>query len=290
MLDRIHAKLASTSELFHDDVAALRPLLGLSYGVSGIAGAERTALQRLLPEFMRILKLNLSYTIAFTNYMLDTAASEVPQTTREDLVRAVAQILGTISIDMRNQDTINGQVIAYERTKHTTMPERQPIQKPSAAAFGIFIKHFYGQGLYTSVGLMISNLHSEVGRALGTTLHTIWLPFLQELISLMLIYGIPFTDAIYSQFFECVLQEYFKNFVGQEPTLQNSAEHKSWQQRADAACYSLDSFDHSYFQEILGKKYESVVLSGMTKLPRFSSRPARDQIDSATALASTRSS
>lgn len=268
MLDEIRGKLAAASHLYQDDILILRPLLKLKYPAVDATTIYATGYDCLLPEILRLLKSNLTYAVTFTNYVLAGSDTEVPRAFKEDLLHAVAQILGEVSMDTRERETIESQTVAHEKTKHEDVPQPQLLTKLSPDALGAFVKHFYGLGLYKPIETMLTNLQSATSQAHSIDIHLIYLPFLQKLISLMLIYGVPYTNAKYSSFFANILQQYFVRFVGQEPAQHNSTEHEAWKGRALAACSTLDSFDHSYFQEILGDQYERIVLSAMMKLPR----------------------
>ncbi|KAF2623232.1 hypothetical protein BU25DRAFT_180156 [Macroventuria anomochaeta] len=282
MLDRVRESLAAASELYHDDVLILRSLLGLKYS------ANTTGFQFLLPELSRLMRSNLTYAVTFTNYVFDAPTSEVPRTTKDDLLRAVAQDLGAVSIDMRDHENIERQLAAFERKKDEDIPGPRPLAKLSAAALGLFTKHFYGLGMYKPIESMIAHLRSEMDHALEQDLHTTYVPFLQELIGLMLMYGIPLANATYSSFFESVLQHYFMRFIGQEPEQKNSAKQKSWTRRAIAAHGTLESFDHSYFCDILGERYAIDVLPALVKLRgSTAASQAHSRFDSLTTAATT---
>lgn len=209
---------------------------------------------------------NLTYAASFTSSVCDASLNEVPQEIKDELLRDVASGLGNICIDMRKYETIKGQSAIKERDKNGASSEPCPLDKLSAAQLGDFTKRFYGLGHYKSVETMLANLRSAMDHAPVIDLHTLYIPFLQELIGLMLMYGIPMGNAIYSAFFESVLVNYLQRFVGQEPVQGNSAEHISWISRAAAARGRLETFDHSYFQDILGKKYTVVVSPALLKL------------------------
>ncbi|KAJ4984197.1 hypothetical protein SVAN01_10305 [Stagonosporopsis vannaccii] len=254
MLEQVRKRLAAASQLPHDDLIILRPLLKLEY-TSNVTGV-----QFLYPELSRHMKSNLACAVAFTNGVLESSVDEVPQAIKDDLLRGVAQDMSTVSIDMRDHEAINRQLAAFEyRETAADAAESPPLAKLSSPALGLFMKHLYGLRLFQPVESMLTQLRSEMNHALIMDLHLVYVPFLQELIALMLIYGIPMKDAAYSDFFESVLQNYLQRFVGQEKEYEN-LEHRSWRVRADAACGALESFDHSYFREILGDRYDSVVL------------------------------
>ncbi|KAF3048356.1 hypothetical protein E8E12_011722 [Didymella heteroderae] len=249
MLDRVHEQLAAASDLYHDDILILRSLLKLEYS------ADTTGYQHLRSELSRLMISNLTYAAAFTKSVSDASLNEVPRRFKDEVLRDVARDLGDICIDMRNYETIEGQVAVHLRNKDGESPKPCPLEKLSAAQLGDFTKQFYGSGLYKPVESMLANLRSAMDQALTMDLHTLYVPFLQELIGLMLMYGIPLTNAIYSAFFESVLLNYLQRFVGQEPAQRSSAEHDLWAPRAAAARGRLEAFDHSYFREILGEHF-----------------------------------
>ncbi|KAF1354263.1 hypothetical protein EJ07DRAFT_158659 [Lizonia empirigonia] len=259
MLGHVRERLASASELYYEDIVMLRPLLQLEYSTAGSGNPDSTGFYCLLPELLRLMKSNLTCAVTFTNYVLDASDNEVSKAMKEELLRAVAQVLGAVSIDMRGQDTIS---------RHGGLSEPHPQAKLSPAAFGTFIKYFYSIGLYKPIEAMLAHFRTEMVHAHSVDLHTIYVPILQELISLMLIFGIPMTNATYSAFFEVVLQEYFARFVGPKADQTTAMEQTSWNQRAIAARSMLESFDHSHFRDILGQRYDSSVL------------PAHNRIDS----------
>lgn len=272
MLEQVRERLAAASELHHDDVITLRPLLKLEYT------SDVTGLQCLYPELSRHMRSNLSYAVAFTNCVLESSASEVPQTIKDGLLRDVAQDMSTVSIDMREHEAVSGQLAAFEHRKDAADGvESQPLAKLSSAALGLFTKHLYGSGLFGPVETMLTHLRSEMNHALILDLHRIYIPFLQDLIGLMLVYGIPMKEAVYSGFFEGVLHNYLQRFVGQETKDVESLEHRSWTLRADSARGLLESFDHAYFEAILGDRYKVVVLPVLNRLksiPQHHSRLA----------------
>ena len=260
MLDQVYERLAAAPDLYQDDIPILRSLLKLKYST------DTTGFQFLFPQLSRLMRSNLTCAVTFTNSVFDASTNEVPRTIKDDLLRGIAQILGVVSIDMRDNETIERQVASLGEKKFGDPSELRPLAKLSSAALGIFTKHFYGTGLYDSIESMLAHLRSEMDHALVMDLHTIYVPFLQELIGLMLIYGIPLTNVTYSGFVESVLQSYCKRFIGQEPKESNSLEYESWKQRADAALGTLESFDHSYFRDILGTRYDEDVLPALMKV------------------------
>jgi len=209
---------------------------------------------------------NLTYAAAFTKSVSDASLNEVPQKFKDEVLRNVAHGLSDVCIDMRKYETIEGQLAIHERKKNGDSPEPRPLDKLSAAQLGEFTKQFYGSGHYEPVELMLANLRSAMDHALIMDLHTLYVPFLQELIGLMLMYGIPLTNAIYSAFFESVLLNYLQRFVGHEPAQSNNTEHNSWTPRAAAARGRLETFDHSYFQDILGDRYGAAILPALMEL------------------------
>lgn len=266
MLGRVRERLSGASDLYHDDVLILRPLLQLEYS-AGPGSSNTTGLCYLLPELLRLMKSNLTYTVTFTSHVLEFSNNEVPQSIKEDLLRAVAQVLDAVSLDMRDQRNIECQLAAFGGTKRGEFSGPRPLEKYSAAALGIFTKRFYSVGLYKPVESMLQRFQLEMVHAHSLDLHTIYVPFLQELIGLMLVYGIPMTNVVYSAFFETVLQQYFERFVGLQANQKTSVEQKSWRDRGIAARVALERFDHSYFRDILGDRYDSGVLSAMMNLP-----------------------
>lgn len=255
MLGRVRETLAAASELTHDDVLTLRPLLQLKYSTGN---SHSTGLYCLLPELLRLMRSNLTYAVTFTNYVLDAPRTEVSQSMKDELLSAVAQDLSAFSIDMRDQETVSN---------HGDVSGPQPQAKHSAAALGIFIKHFYNAGLYKPIESMLAHLRSEMAHAQSIDLHIIYVPLLQELIGLMLVYGIPITNVTYSAFFEVVLRQYLERFVGLRANQAAAAEQARWKQRGLAARAMLKSFDHSHFRDILGDRYDNVVLPAMMELP-----------------------
>lgn len=284
MLGHVLERLSSASELHHEDIVMLRPLLQLEYSTAGSGNPDSSGFYCLLPELLRLMKSNLTCAVTFTNYVLDASDNEVSKAIKEELLRAVAQVLGAVSIDMRDQDTISRQLAAFNEINHGDLSEPHPQAKLSPAAFGTFIKYFYSVGLYKPIEAMLAHFRTEMIHAHSVDLHTIYVPILQELISLMLIFGIPMTNATYSAFFEVVLQEYFARFVGPKADQMTAMEQTSWNQRATAARSMLESFDHSHFRDILGQRYDSSVLPVMMELPRNAASlqilQANDRVDS----------
>jgi len=265
MLEQVRERLATAAELSHEDLVTLHPLLKLE-NTSNVTG-----LQFVYPELSRHMKSNLTYAVAFTNSVLAKPANEIPQAIKEDLLRRVAQDMSTVSVDMRDHEAINSQLATLEqkRTAATDATEPQPLAKLSSPELGLFTKQLYGLGLFKPVESMLTRLRSEMNHVLILDLHRIYIPFLQELIGLMLMYGIPMRDVAYSNFFEGVLQNYFQRFVDQD-VKDESIGHRSWRLRADAARTALESFDHTYFRNILGDRYKIVVLPGLTRLQSHS--------------------
>lgn len=280
MLDRVRERLVAASDLYHDDILILRSLLKLEYS------ADTTGYQYLQSELSRLMTSNLTYAVAFTKSVCDASLNEVPRSFKDEVLRDVARGLGDVCIDMREYETIEGQLAIHERNKNGDSPKPCPLKKLSADQLGEFTKHFYSSGHYKPVESMLANLRSAMHHALIMDLHTLYVPFLQELISLMLIYGIPMTNAIYSGFFENVLLNYLQRFVGQEPA-QHSAEHNTWTPRAAAARGRLEAFDHSYFQDILGDRYGTAILPALMKLQSSTavSLQAHSRFDSLTTSA-----
>jgi hypothetical protein len=260
MLDRVRERLAAASDFYHDDILILRSLLKLEYS------ADTTGYQYLQSELSRLMISNLTYAAAFTKSVCDASLNEVPRRFKDEVLRDVARGLGDVCIDMRRYETIEGQLAIHKRNKNGDSPRPCPLDKLSAAQLGEFTKQFYASGHYKPVEAMLANLRSAIDQALIMDLHTLYVPFLQELIGLMLMYGIPLDNAIYSAFFESVLLNYLQRFVGQEPAQENTAEHCSWTPRAAAARGRLEAFDHSYFQDILGDRYGAVILPALMKL------------------------
>lgn len=283
IFNQIHEKLADAADLYPDDLLTLRPLLKQENPPSS------TFFHFLLPELMRLMRSNIAYAVAFTNYMLAAPISEVPQTTRDNLLHAVARELGAVSIDLREQETVQRQYVALERQQHVDTSELRALVEVSGAALGLFTKHFYNSGLFKQIESMLANLRSEMVHVHSIDLHTTYLPFLQELIGLMLMYGIPLTNTTYSSFFTSVLQEYFDRFIGLEPKQSNSTEHQVWTQRALTARATLMSFDHTYFREILGDRYDRDVLPALNQLPDCTSTlQAKSQLDPGMSAAAPR--
>jgi hypothetical protein len=266
VLDRIHKQLATASELHHDDILVLRPLLSLNYPTVDSKNPHSTFFDHILPDLLRLMKSNFSCCITFTNYVLDAPNDDVPPSIKEDLLHAVANILGQASLDVRDQKDIEHHMVEYEETKHENTPRPQPLAKLSASALSVFVRHIFSSSLYEPAENSLDHFSIELGRTRGIDLHLTYIPFLQDLIGLMLIYGIPWTNAAYVGYFESSLQQYFERFVGQKPIQQNSTEYEAWEQRACAARSLLESFDHSYFREILGHRYDVVVLPAMMEL------------------------
>lgn len=260
MLGRVRERLAVASDLYQDDILILRSLLKLEYS------ANTTSYDCLQPELSRLLKSDLTNIVTFMKSVSDAPENEVPRNIKDVVLRNVAQDLSEVCIDMRKDETIERQLAAFEKKRDESFAEPCPLEKISAAELGLFTKQFYGSGLYKPIESMLARLRSEIDHAPVMDLHTIYVPFLQELIGLMLMYGIPLTNATYSSFFESVLQNYFQRFVGQEPEQDKPAEHNLWASRALAARGTLESFDHSYFRDILGGRYPIVVLPALVKL------------------------
>lgn len=261
MLDRVRERLATASDLYHDDVLILRPLLELEYPNNS------TGLHTLLPELLRLMRSNLTYVVIFTNHVLDAPPNEVSRTLKDDLLRAVAQDLGEVSIDMREYGAIERQLALFEEKKQDEPHQIRPLAKLSAPALGLFTKHFYNLGLYKPIEILLTHLQIEIAHGHSIEIHTLYVPYLQELIGLMLMYGVPMTNVTYRSFFESVLRSYFELFVGQEPAQKHREEHEIWTKRAHATRCSLESFDHSYFRDILGDRYDNDVLPALMRLP-----------------------
>jgi hypothetical protein len=267
MLDRVRERLTAASDLYHDDILVLRSLLKSEYS------AEITGYQHLQSELSRLMRSNLTYAVAFTQSVWDAPINVVPRRFKDEVLRDVARSLGDVCIDMRKYETIEGQLATHEKNKNGGSPEPCPLEKLSAAQLGNFTKQLYGSGLYKPVESMLANLQSAMDHALMMDLHTLYVPFLQQLIGLMLMYGIPLTNVIYSAFFESVLLNYLQRFVGQEPRQKNSVEHNSWTPRAAAARSRLEAFDYSYFRDILGERYSLAILPALSKLQGSTSVP-----------------
>lgn len=259
MLEQVRDRLAAASEMYHDDVILLRPLLRLEYE------SHVTGLQCLYPELSRLMRSNLTFAVAFTNCVLEAPTTEISRAIKDDLLRHVAQDMSTVSIDMRDDEVIDRQLATLDQGANVAESVKRPLVKLSSTGIGLFIKHLYGQGLFTSVESMLVQLVSEMDRALIVDLHKIYVPFLQELIGLMLVYGVPRTQVTYGSFFESVLHNYLHRFVGRKEDVK-SVERQSWETRAKAALDSLESFDHSYFRDILGEKYDIVILPDLQKI------------------------
>lgn len=272
MLKQVRQKLTVLSDLYQDDFLALRSLLKLDFS------PETTGFHYLSSEISRLTKSNLTYAVTFTNGVVEAPTREVSQITKDDVIRDVAQYLGEVSIDMRTHESVERQVAVSNESNDQDF---RPVAKLLPAALGLFTKHFYGTGLYYPVEAMLARLCLQMQFALALDLHSVYVPFLQELIGLMLMYGIPMKNSTYSAFFNSVLCNYFDRFVGTETTDKSSAEHDSWTQRGNAARIMLESFDHSYFQDILGPRYESNILPAFTELPTVSQ--SRSRFDSLTA-------
>ncbi|KAJ4321621.1 hypothetical protein N0V94_002820 [Neodidymelliopsis sp. IMI 364377] len=266
MLDRMHKQIVAASELHCDDILVLRPLLSLDYAAVDSKKPHSTFFDHILPDLLRLMRSNFSCCITLTNHVLDAHNDEVPPPMKEDLLCAVANILSHASLDVRDQKDIENQTIDYEETKYEEIPKPQPLAKLSASALSVFVGHIFSSNLYEPAENSLDHFSIELRRTHGIDLHLTYIPFLQDLIGLMLIYGIPWTNAAYVGYFESSLQQYFERFVGQKPTQQNNTEYEAWEQRACAARSLLESFDHSYFREILGQRYDVVVLPAMMEL------------------------
>lgn len=271
VLEQVHGILRTASDLYQGDFLVLRPLLKLEFS------PDVTGFQYLSAEITRLVKSNLTYAVAFINCVVDAPSDEVPRATKDDVLRDIAQHLGEVSIDMRTHEAVEQELAALDDKTDKDGTKCRPVAKLSPAAFGRFTKHFYGIGLFHPIELMLACLQLEMKHALVLDLHSLYIPFLQELVGLMLMYGVPMTNHTYSAFFECVLCNYLDRFVGVESGEKSSAEHDTWTQRANAARIMLETFDHSYFQDILGARYESNILPAFNKLPLIS--PSRGQFD-----------
>ncbi|KAF9693182.1 hypothetical protein EKO04_008602 [Ascochyta lentis] len=288
ILDRVCERLADTSELNLDDIQALRPLLKLEYHTGGLGSPSSTGFSCLLPELLRLMKSNITYAVTFSNYVLDAPDDEVPQAIKQELLCSVTHILGAVSVDTRDQETIKRQQAAFEDAENGSLLDPQSQAKLTAAAFGIFTKRLYSTGFFEPIESMLANLRTQMVHARSIELHIIYVPFLQKLIGLMLVYGIPLQTATYSAFFEVVLQQYLERFVGQEVDRRSKAEQEDWNQRAFAARVMLESFDHSYFREILGERYDRCVLPALSRLPDIAPSGTRSPTnDTLTIRAST---
>ena len=279
VLEQVRGILRAASDLYQGDFLILRSLLKLE------SSPDMTGFQYLSAEIARLIKSNLTYAVTFINCVVDAPNNEVPRATKDDVLRDIGQHLGEVSIDMRTHEAIEQQLAALDDKKKKDGTECRPVAKLSPAAFGRFTKHFYGIGLFHPIELMLACLQLEMKHALVLDLHSLYIPFLQELVGLMLMYGIPMTNDTYSAFFECVLRNYLDRFVGAESEEKSSAAHDTWTQRANAARIMLETFDHSYFQDILGARYESNILPAFNKLPLIS--PNRGQFDSLETSSST---
>ncbi|KZM18631.1 uncharacterized protein EKO05_0000679 [Ascochyta rabiei] len=277
MLDRICERLADASELNGNDILALRPLLKLEYCKSGLNDCISTGFSCLLPQLLRLMQSNLTCAVNFSNHVLDAPDNEVPREMKEELLCSVAQILGAVSIEKRDSGTIKRQLATLEDAECGSVPEPQPQAKLTATAFGIFTKRLCSLGLFKPIESMLARLRSEMSHVHIVDLHTIYVPFLQELIGLMLVYGIPLKDVTYSSFFEAVLQQYLERFVGQVANGANDVERENWNQRAFAARAMLESFDHSYFRDILGDRYDRGLLPALLRLFEIAPSTTRSQ-------------
>ncbi|KAJ8119051.1 hypothetical protein OPT61_g90 [Boeremia exigua] len=260
MLDQVRERLASASDLHHEDVFTLPSLLPLE------CGQNKTGFQCIYPELSRLMKSNLTYAVAFTNQVLEASIEEVPRIMKDDLLRNIAQDMSTVCIDMRDSEAVDRQLETLGQKRDETLTESRPLAKHSPAALGLFTKNLYGLGLFHQVESMLSRLRSEMDHALILDLQTIFVPFLQELIGLMLVFGVPMTNRAYGLFFESVLQNYFERFVGQESKGSHGIENRSWNLRAQTALSTMEKFDHYYFQEIMGDQYAVVVMPVLAKL------------------------
>ncbi|OSS52689.1 hypothetical protein B5807_02713 [Epicoccum nigrum] len=269
VLEQVRGILEAASDLYQGDLLILRSLLKLEFS------PDMTGFQYLSSEIVRLIRSNLTYAVAFINCVVDAPNNEVSRATKDDVLRDIAQHLGEVSIDMRTHETVEQQLAALNDKMDKEGTQCRPMAKLSPAAFGRFTKHFYGIGLFHPIELMLACLQLEMKRALVLDLHSLYIPFLQELVGLMLMYGIPMTNETYSAFFESVLCNYLDRFVGIESEEKSNAEHDTWAQRANAARIMLETFDHSYFQDILGLRYESNILPAFNKLPLVS--PSRGQ-------------
>lgn len=276
MLNGVRERLAAASDLYHDDILILRSLLKLEYS------ANTTGYRYLQAELSRLMIHNLTYAAVFTKSVCDAPLDEVPRRLKDEVLRNVAGGLGDVCIDMRQYETIEDQLAIHERNKNGDSPQPCPLKKLTAASLGEFTKHFYGSGHYKAVESLLANLRSAMDHALVMDLHIIYIPFLQELIGLMLMYGIPLTNAIHSAFFESVLLNYLQRFVGQEPAQRNSTEYSSWVPRAATARGRLEAFEHSYLHDILGDRYGATILPALMKLQGSTAVPrqAHSRFDS----------
>lgn len=260
MLDQVRKRLVAASHLYPDDILILQSLLKLEYS------ADTTGYQYLQSEISRLMRSNLTYAVVFTKSVCDAPVHQVPRNLKDEVLRDVARDLGVVCIDMRDHDNTDGQLGIHRENKDKDPLEPNPLEKLSAVQLGYFTKQLYGSGLYKPVESMLANLRLAMNHALIMDLHTLYIPFLQELIGLMLMYGIPLTNVVYSAFFENVLLNYLQRFVGEEPTRKDSNEHSLWTKRAAAACGRLETFDHSYFREIVGERYGVAILPALIKL------------------------
>ncbi|KAH6629381.1 hypothetical protein C7974DRAFT_185455 [Boeremia exigua] len=257
MLEQLRERLAARSELYYDELLILRPLLNVEYG------PNTKGLHCLYPELSRLMRSNLTYAVVCTDFFLEAPGDEIPQAMKDTWLRDVAQDMSTVLIDMGENDTLDCRRANFEQKD----AGHQPLAKLSPAALGLFTKRFYGLGLHQQTESMLLQLRLQMDHALAMDLHRIYVPYLQDLISLMLMYGIPMTNTTYGLFFERVLHNYFKRFLGQDIRDQGSIEHRSWTLRANEVRIRMESFDHTYFREILGHRYDIVILPVVMKLP-----------------------
>ncbi|KAF2996850.1 hypothetical protein E8E13_003912 [Curvularia kusanoi] len=261
MLEQVREILNAASDLYQGDLLLLISLFKLEFS------PETTGFHYLSAAIARLIKPNLTYMVAFINCVVDAPVQEVSQTTKDDVLRDVGLYLGEVSIDMRTHEAVERQLAAIDEMQDKDGFVARPMAKLSPGAFGLFTKRFYGIGQFLPVESMLACLQLEMKHALVMDLHSIYVPFLQHLVGLMLMYGIPMQNDTYSAFFDCVLCNYLERFVGIDSEDENSAEHNAWSHRANAARIMLGSFEHSYFEDILGARYESTIKPAYMKLP-----------------------
>ncbi|KAF2994673.1 hypothetical protein E8E13_001490 [Curvularia kusanoi] len=258
MLDGVGCRLDAASALSRQDISCIWTLLQAPYL------EYHTSFDILSDSLLRLLGSNLSILLNFTNLILELHNNnERSAAIQDDLLNSVAEILVKVPIN-------TGDVCDQ---RHEPTDESESDLHVSWEALSQFTKHHYILGRFDAIHGMLDNLRTQMSYAHGSDLHAVYVPFLHRLISLMLMWGVPFAEETYSLFFKSVLQAYFGHFIGPVPSDISEVGIGEWTQRAEIAWTTLSAFEDSYLPEILGSWYDRDVAPRMTVLKNVSEDP-----------------
>lgn len=255
ILNEVCKRLKNARTLSYDDMLYLRTLLAAPYSNT------ESSFDILRHDLLRLLGLKLDLLVTFTNLVLDCPkADKLLEQTETNLLDALAGKLGKASVSTDNPASGAPLELSAE-------PRSEP--QVSAAALSQFTKHFYVVGRYDAISDMLKNLIVKMSSVRVTDLPTIYIPFLQHLVALMLTWGVPFTEKVYELFFQSVLYEYFTRYVGAAPVDTDCEEFRAWKRQGEVAWTALKILDHDYLPELLGPWYTTNVEPRMTALKKL---------------------